>query len=524
MPTSFSILNAVEKNQLASGNAFLMREVLRDEWGFEGLVMSDWFGGQDAVAMVMAGNDLLEPGTNLQWKALKKGHKEGTLSDEAIDTSVRRILKLIFESKKMQNYSIGENPDLKAHAKVTRESATEGMVLLKNEGALPMERDIQVALMGTTSYNFIAGGTGSGDVNEAYTVSLEEGMKNAGYQINSSGTDFYEAHKNANAEAFVKKEGFDAMMDPSTPPEMTYTQSQLEQLAQEADLGILTIGRNSGEGGDRKEQDDFLLTALERDNLQMACDAFHKQDKKLIVVLNVGGVIETDSWKNLPDAILLAWQGGQEGGNAVADILTGVANPSGKLPMTFPVQVSDHASHANFPLEGKPIDFLGTMLQDGQKPKEEQIENEDYTNYEEGIYVGYRHFDKAKLPVSYPFGFGLSYTGFELSDPVVTAENDSITVMVTVKNIGEVAGKEVIQVYAAKPETTIDRPEQELKAFHKTKNLEPGETETLSLSFPVSDLRYWDETSSGWKLETGSYTIKVGTSSRDIKLSESVEI
>jgi beta-glucosidase len=246
--------------------------------------------------------------------------------------------------------------------------------------------------------------------------------------------------------------------------------------------------------------------------------------KKLVVVLNVGGVIETDSWNELPDAILLAWQGGQEGGNAVADILMGVANPSGRLPMTFPVKVSDHASHANFPLEGKPIDFIGSMLGDGEKPEDEQIANEDYTNYEEGIYVGYRHFDKAGLPVAYPFGYGLSYTDFELSDLKVTAENDSISLVVTVRNIGEVAGKEVIQVYAAKPETNIDRPAQELKAFHKTKSLEPGESETLGLSFPVSDLRYWDETSSGWSLEKGSYTIKVGFSSRDIKLSETIEI
>ncbi|MDX1314939.1 MAG: glycoside hydrolase family 3 C-terminal domain-containing protein, partial [Eudoraea sp.] len=358
--TIMSSYNLVNGTYVAESRE-LLTNILRNEWGFEGLVMSDWFGGQDAVAMVEAGNDLLEPGTKLQWKALKKGYEEGALSDDAINTSVRRILKLIFQSKKMQNYDYSETPDLEAHAQTTRESASEGMVLLKNKAALPLEENKNVALLGITSYNFIAGGTGSGDVNEAYTVSLEQGLGNAGYQINASAKTLFVAHKEAHKEAFEKKEGLDAMMNPAIPPEMAYTPEQIEQLAEESDLAIITIGRNSGEGGDRKEVNDFLLSAVEQQNLELACDAFHKRDKKVVVVLNVGGVVETNSWKDLPDAILLAWQGGQEGGNAVADILTGKVNPSGKLPMTFPINVADHASHANFPLEGKPIDIIGML-------------------------------------------------------------------------------------------------------------------------------------------------------------------
>ncbi|MEM8937751.1 MAG: glycoside hydrolase family 3 C-terminal domain-containing protein [Bacteroidota bacterium] len=518
--SSYNLINGTYVPESAN----LLTQVLRNEWGFEGLVMSDWFGGQDAVAMINAGNDLLEPGTKKQWKALLEGYDDGSLTNQAIDVSVARILRLIFQSKKMQKYSYGENPDLEANAKTTRTSAAEGMVLLKNSGALPLKRDKSIALLGITSYDFIAGGTGSGDVNEAYSVSLEAGLENVGYEINSNAKKLFEAHKAINEDAFVKKEGLDAMLDPSTPPEIEYTPEQMEALAQESDLAILTIGRNSGEGGDRTEKDDFLLSSVELGNLKLACEAFQKLNKKVIVVMNVGGVVETHSWKHLPDAILLAWQGGQEGGNAVVDLLTGSANPSGKLPMTFPIQVSDHASHANFPLEGKPIDLIELLMSDGPRPEDEKVKNEDYTKYEEGIYVGYRHFDKAQLDVSYPFGFGMSYTNFEFEDMQVTSQNDSLKVSMTVKNIGKIPGKEVIQIYTGKPDTQIDRPEKELKAFAKTRLLEPQSVDSLCFTIPVSDLRYWNESKSRWDLEQGIYSIKVGSSSRDIHLTEEIEL
>ncbi|UCD60735.1 MAG: glycoside hydrolase family 3 protein, partial [Flavobacteriaceae bacterium] len=405
----------------------LMTGVLRDDWGFEGLVMSDWFGGNDAAAMVGAGNDLLEPGTRKQWKALLEAHKNGYLTIEDIDTSVKRILKLVFESKKMQNYRYGNNPDLTAHAKTTRLAGAEGMVLLKNENALPIQKSKNVALLGVTSYDFITGGTGSGDVNEAYIVSLEEGLKNAGYQINATAKNIFENHKEANSKEFVRPEGIKAMFTPYIPPQIVYTSEQLDQIATESDLAIITIGRNAGEGGDRIEKDDFLLSQQEQDMITRTCLAFHEAGKKVVVVLNIGGVIETNSWKEQPDAILLAWQGGQEGGNASADVLSGKINPSGKLPMTFPINLDDHASNKNFPQDGEPMKITD-MLFGSQVAEEEKVQNIDYTIYEEGIYVGYRHFDKANLKVSYPFGFGLSYTNFELSDLAVAVENDSINV------------------------------------------------------------------------------------------------
>jgi beta-glucosidase len=507
-----------------SESEYLLTDILRNDWGFQGLVMSDWFGGQDAPVQISAGNDLLEPGTKRQWDALIEAQENGQLSIEDIDTSVRRILKLILGSRKMESYQYGNAPDLDAHAKITRQSASEGMVLLKNENALPMRSAKNVALLGVTSYDFIAGGTGSGDVNEAYTVSLEEGLIKAGIEINEIAKNIFEEHKQANAEAFVKPEGFAAMFNPYDPPEVVFTSGQLSQIANGADIGIITIGRNSGEGGDRVEKDDFLLSQEEQDILTGTCEAFHAVGKKVVVVLNIGGVIETASWKDQPDAVLLAWQGGQEGGNSVADILLGNVNPSGKLPMTFPVNLNDHASNANFPLDGKPMSMTDMLSGDEEVPEEEKVKNKDYTVYEEGIYVGYRHFDKAALDVSYPFGFGLSYTDFEYKNMTVALENDTVTVAVTVLNTGDQVGKEVIQIYVSKQNSTVDRPIRELKGFAKTRDLGPGETEDIVINVPVSELRYWDKGIAGWNLEKGAYVIQSGASSRDIRLNTEIEM
>lgn len=503
----------------------LMTDVLRGDWEYQGLVMTDWFGGHDAPAMIAAGNDLLEPGTKSQWKALKKGAKNGTLSEQEINTSARRILTLVVESNKMKNYQYGNNPDLDAHAEITRQSATEGMVLLKNEQTLPIQNSKNIALLGVTSYDFIVGGTGSGDVNEAYTVSLEEGLQNGGYVINEKAKKAYETHKANNDEKFVKPEGLSAMSTPYFPPRITYTEDELKEIITSSDLGIITIGRNSGEGGDRIEKDDFLLSETEQNMITKVCEAYHAAAKKVIVVLNIGGVIETASWKSKPDAILLAWQGGQEGGNSVIDVLSGKVNPSGKLPMTFPVHLNDHASNANFPLEGGTLDLMKMMFASREaKPENKQIKNKDYTNYEEGIYVGYRHFDKAKLDVSYPFGYGLSYSTFDFGDMNVSLQDDTILIEVIVTNSGSQAGKEVVQVYSSKPNTNIDRPVKELRTFVKTQNLSPGESTSISLEVPVSELSYWSEDASKWVLEEGIYNILVGASSRDIRLSENVEI
>lgn len=526
--TIMSAYNKVNGTYL-SENEYLLTDVLRDEWGFEGLVMTDWFAGRNASAQISAGNDLLEPGTKKQWDALLDAYEEGELTESDIDRAAGRILKLVLQTRKMKNLEYGNNPDLEAHAKITRQSASEGMILLKNEGGvLPLEDKMNVALLGVTSYDFIAGGTGSGDVNEAYVISLEQGLDNAGFEINATAKSIFDDHKALNEESFVRPVGMDALFNPYDPPEMAYSDDELADIVSSSDIGIYTIGRNAGEGSDRIVKDDFLLSTTELNMLDKVTKAFHAAGKKLIVVLNIGGVIETASWKHLPDGILLAWQGGQEGGNSVADILSGKENPSGRLPMTFPVKLEDHASNANFPLLDGDYSVAKAIFQlifpPEEKEEEDKIKNRDYTRYDEGIYVGYRHFDKQNLEVSFPFGYGLSYTTFEYQKSEVIVESDTISIQIEVQNTGEIYGKEVIQVYTEKDSTSIDRPIRELRGFAKTRLLSPQESQSLTIDIPLTDLRYWDENKNSWQLEEGNYQIQVGASSRSISFTKGVTL
>jgi beta-glucosidase len=506
----------------------LLTNILRNEWGFEGVVMTDWFGGNDAKNQIRSGNDLLEPGTQNQWDELKEAYENGSLSIQEIDTSVNRILKLILKSNKMRNYDFNNNPDLLKHAEITRRSASEGMILLKNEGLLPLKNIKNIALIGATSFDFISGGTGSGDVEEAYTVSLEEALVSSGYKINEVSSNIFKSHFLANESSFKKHEGIlgtlMGMLNPYTPPEIDYSINSIKELAKSADIAIITIGRNSGEGSDRIEVDDFLLSKKELKMIEITSKEFRSLGKKVVVVLNVGGVIETESWKKYADSILLAWQGGQEAGNSVTDILTGKVNPSGKLPMTFPVNLIDHASSFNFPMDGEPLDVKSLFIKNIDKPINKQEKNKDFTLYDEGIYVGYRHFDKANIDVSYPFGFGLSYTNFKYSDLQVTKTNDKIDLSVKIENTGSLKGKEIVQIYLSKTDSEIDRPPNELKAFLKTPNLEKGESIRLKFSIPISYLSYWSEDEKGWKVEPGNYLLKVGASSRDIRLTYKTNI
>ena len=285
----------------ASEDAELLTTILRDEWGYKGMVMTDWFGGKDAVAQMEAGNDMLQPGTDVQFEDIMVGVKEGRLSEETLDRNVRRILKLILKSPNYKGYKFSNNPDLKANAEVTRQSATEGMVLLKNDNqALPLNSDVKnVALFGCTSYDFIAGGTGSGNVNRAYTVSLLDGLKNAGYNVDESLKNSYEQYiaeeKEKNAPDANNK--YAMFMPTPLPTEMVLTTEQINNQAASADMALITLGRMSGEFLDRASS-DFYLSKEEQQMLQSVSSAFRKAGKPVVVVLNVGGAIETESWKN----------------------------------------------------------------------------------------------------------------------------------------------------------------------------------------------------------------------------------
>jgi len=511
--SSYNYLNGV----YTSENLELLTTILRDEWGFKGMVMTDWFGGKDPIAQMIAGNDLLEPGTPKQIEAIIKGVKEGVLNEAVLDRNVRRVLEMVLQSPRFRGYKYSNKPDLKAHAKIARQSATEGMVLLKNANhALPFLTDVKkVALFGCTSYDFIAGGTGSGNVNRAYTVSLLDGLINAGYVIDNDLKNVYQKHIAVENGRNVpdKSNKFAAFMPFPRPTELIPSSELLKQQVLKADVALVTLGRTSGEFLDRK-LNDFNLNDAEQRMLQIVCEAFHAAGKKVVVVLNIGGVIETASWKEKPDAILLAWQAGQEGGNSVVDVLSGKVSPSGKLPMTFPVKFEDAASSANFPTEGNESSMNFT----DHGGKKTNIRLWDYTDYEEDIYVGYRYFDSFDKQVSFPFGFGLSYTTFEYLNSVIKQEKGTYTVNIGIKNIGKVAGKEIVQLYVSAPaNANLPKPEKELKAFVKTKEIKPEETIHVNLKVNIEDLASYDEKTSTWMVDSGIYKFLIGASSRDIK-------
>ncbi len=280
-------------------------------------------------------------------------------------------------------------------------------------------------------------------------------------------------------------------------------------MAARADAALITIGRNSGEGFDRKEENDFNLSQAEKDLIKKVVNAFHAKGKKAIVALNVGGVIETASWRNWPDAILLTWQGGQETGNSIADVLSGKVNPSGKLASTFPLKYQDVPSARNFPGEvldadkekagGEETDMLASF----RKPKPSRVV------YEEGIYVGYRYYDAFKIAPAYEFGYGLSYTTFEYSNLALGSRKftDPLRVTVDVKNSGSMAGREVVQLYLSAPANKLDKPVAELKGFAKTRLLQPGESQTLTFELRARSLASFDPATSSWIAEAGKYTV-----------------
>ena len=476
--------------------------------------MTDWFAGKDPVAQMKAGNDLLMPGTDAQAKAIKEAVESGALDESILDRNVMAILNAYQKTFAFKGYEPTGVTDLEGHKAIARQAATEGMVLLKNENAvLPLQPEAKIALFGSSSYETIAGGTGSGDVNKAYSVSLLEGLKNAGLNLDTELTTTYEAYMKKERAKIPPKAMF--FLKDELVPEKEWTLETLNALAAKNDMAIFTLGRTSGEFQDREETGDFDLTETELTLLKNIKQTFGSKGKPVIVVLNIGGVIETASWKGLADAILLTWQPGQEAGNAITDLLTGAVTPSGKLPITFPKTLASVSSSKNFP---------GSVL-DPNTPKPENplqgVPSEEV--YEEGIYVGYRYYDSFDVPVSYPFGFGLSYTTFEYDDLDVTFDN-TIKIAFSIKNTGEYTGKEVAQVYVEASQNGLEKPLKELKAFGKTKSLNPGETQTLTFELKLKDLASYDDTKHAWVLDTGSYTILVSTDAETPKLKAVIQI
>ena len=516
----WTIMSAYNKvnGVYAQGNKDLLTDILRNDWGFKGIVETDWIGIREDLPVeqeVAAGNDLLMPGYPAQVKAIVDAVKSGKLDVKDVDRNVRRMLEYIVKTPRFKGYKYSSEPNLKAHAAITRQSSTEGMVLLKNDGALPVRNLKTVALFGVNSYDFMSGGLGSGAVNVGYSVDMVTGLKNIGVATTPQLTEIYQNYvKYAKAKLKADKNPMMWFLDQGQPKldEIEITERCVAGEEPKADAAIITIGRQAGEGMDRQIDGEFNLSKIEQDMIFRVSDAFHAKGKKVIVIINSGSVMETASWRDRVDAILVAWQPGIEGGNSVADILTGKVNPSGKLTMTWPIAATDHPSTANF---AKEYDMY--TYKNMESWGKGVIPGVDFSNHEEDIYVGYRYFDTFKKNVAYPFGFGMSYTTFEMGKPSVKAKGNNIEVSVTIKNTGKVAGKQVAQVYVTAPKGAYEKPLKELKTFGKTRELKPGESQTLKMTLEKRDLASFDEANSQWKVDAGNYLFQVGTDVESIK-------
>ena len=383
----------------------------------------------------------------------------------------------------------------KEHKALARQAAAEGIVLLKNDNVLPLTTR-SVALYGPGSRMTVKGGSGSGDVRERHSVSIEEGLKNAGFTFPSAlWMDRFKEKYDADVSAW--RSGVEEQIKKYNPiqtmqmflfigehpmPYPTCTPIQEDELTDETDTAIYVLSRQAGEGKDRRvEKGDYLLSDVEEDSLRL----LSRHYRKLILVLNCGGAIDLSILDEIRiDAVLFYGQGGMEGGNALADILTGAVCPSGKLTDTWAMRYEDYPSANTF----------------GHRNG-----NLDDEEYSEGIYVGYRWFEKQKIAPRYSFGFGLSYTTFVCAVENVT----EAAVTVTVKNTGDCGGKEVLQLYISKPDGKIDHEKKSLAAFAKTNLLKPGESQTLTIPYELKDIASFDEDQSAFVLEKGEYGLSL---------------
>ena len=488
--SSYNKINGI----LASENRWLLKDLLRDEWGYDGFVMTDWWAEENGARQIGAGNDMLMPGTQRQLREILDGIKAGIIQETDLDWCVENILRVLVKTPVFKGYQYSNHPDLKANALVAREIAAEGMVLLENNGVLPLKKGKRIALLGVDSYDALVGGSGSGHVNRAYEVSIYEGLRNAGFRLDEESSKHYIDY----VETEKAKQNREFFWVVPTIDELDVSQEEAEALAQRNDICILTIGRMAGEGDDRRlEKGDYYLSDLEMQNLQHLCTAFHARKKPVVVLLSMGSFVEMSSWKHLPDAILQTWLPGQEEGNAITDVLTGKVNPSGKLPFTIAARYEDYPSASNFPSSNR---------------------NPAEVEYKEGIFVGYRHFDHANITPTYPFGYGLSYTTFAYSGLKANVEGENIVVNITVKNTGKHSGKESVQLYISKSDY------KELKAFAKTRLLKPGESQVLTMTVSRQDLASWDSATHRWTRNDGAYTFLIGASAADIRQQTNINI
>jgi beta-glucosidase len=508
----WSVMSAYNRvnGEYCAENMPLLKTVLQKDWGFRGFVVSDWGSTYSTAPTVNAGMDIEMPGGEIAKKWLKTSSVQasgnggawltpekvlpaisaGKISRSTIDDNVSRILRVIFSSGIYDHPHVAtglvDTPEQRA---VARKAAAESIVLLKNTGnLLPLDltKVHSIAVIGPNAAVARTGGGGSSLVHPKYAVTPLDGVKEkAGNKVQV----LYAVGNSMEGENPAK----------DTPAAQQQLRNEAVAVAAKADVAILFVGYSpkfESEGFDRKTMD---LPSGQDDLIQ----AVAKANRNTIVVFNAGDPITMTGWVDDVPAILDMWFGGQEGGHGIADVLFGDVNPSGKLPFSFLKEWKDSPAYGNYP---------GVSLR---------------VDYAEGIYVGYRYFDKHNISLQYPFGYGLSYTSFDYSDLKITpgkfSETQPVQVTLNLHNSGSRAGAEVVELYVHDGHSSVDRPIKELKGFRRVE-LAPGETEPVSFTLDRSAFSYYSTAKKDWVAEPGEFEILVGASSQDIKLKGNLEL
>jgi beta-glucosidase len=458
-----------------SENHRLLMDILKDEWGFEGFVVSDWGAVHDRVTSLKGGLDLEMPGPReRRVKAVVDAVRSGALDESVLDESVRRILGIVFKAAETAK---GVSFDTATHHALARRIAGEGMVLLKNNGVLPLKGQQHIAIIGRSAEVAHFQGGGSSHINPT--------------QVDNP---YKELQKLAGNAELTYSEGY--------PAGAAFDQSLIDAAvnnARSANVALLYIALPDSKESEGYDRPDLDLTP-QQVSLIMAVTAVQP---KTVVILNNGAPVVMSDWIDGTAAVLEAWMMGQAGGGAIADVLYGKVNPSGKLAETYPQRLADTPAYINFPGGNGEV------------------------RYGEGIFIGYRYYETKEVPVQFPFGYGMSYTTFKYKNPKVSAETfrdiDGLTVSVDVTNTGKVAGKEVVQVYVHDHKSRLVRPPKELKGFAKVE-LQPGETKTVTLALDFRAFAYYHPAYQRWITEDGEFDILIGASSADIRCTQTVTL
>ncbi|MDT3498163.1 glycoside hydrolase family 3 C-terminal domain-containing protein, partial [Bacillus toyonensis] len=472
----WTVMSAYNKvnGEYASENNYLLHDILKDEWGFEGFVVSDWGAVNERVASLANGLELEMPSSfGIGEKKIIDAIHCGELCVEKLDQAVERLLYIIFKAYDNQLENATYSKD--AHHQLAREVASESMVMLQNEDSLlPLKKEGTVAVIGEFAKQPRYQGGGSSHINPTKLESIFEEIE----MVSGEKTNILFA------------QGYDLASD-DVDKNMI---NEAKKIAENADTAVLFVGlpdRYESEGFDRKH------LQMPENHVQLI-EAIAEVQSNIVVVLSNGAPIEMP-WIGKVKGILEGYLGGQALGGAIADLLFGDANPSGKLAETFPEVLSDNPSYLNFPGEG------------------------DKVEYKEGVFVGYRYYDAKNIEPLFPFGFGLSYTNFEYSKLSINNNEikDTVSVLVNVKNTGSIAGKEIVQLYIKDVESSMIRPEKELKGFEKVE-LQPGEEKTVSFILNKRSFAYYNVELKDWHVETGEFEILVGKSSKEIVLQDNI--